>query len=278
MNTDRNIPFTKMEGTGNDFVVLDNRSLQLSEDEIKQLAPLICDRNFGVGSDGILALSAPQIDSVDYTMIFRNPDGSPAGMCGNGARCLALFADSLDDFEKPFKFNVHEQIYSASISDEQSVAISFPIETSIRKKTVDEQLLYEIYTGTEHIVIPVEDDKLANEDELKSMGHQLRYHNAFAPAGTNVNFINGKDSNHLKLQTYERGVEDLTLACGTGTIAAALVWHHLQQDKNPENSYSVETEGGALEVSFKFNKANQSYSNIKLKGPVHFVFSGTYLR
>lgn len=273
----RDIAFTKMQAAGNDFVVIDNRSKSFTKDEIISLAPNICDRKFGVGSDGILALFPPEYDKVDYTMFYRNPDGSNAGMCGNGARCIALFAYSIG-FDKQHRFNVHDNVYEASIQDSDSVIISFPMEASVIEKDIDGETLYAIHTGTEHTVKEITEAKLQHEDELVTEGKKLRYHEHFEPKGTNVNFICGTDSTNLKLQTYERGVEDLTLACGTGAIASALVWHHLQDNNTSARKYSVETKGGTLSVHFSFDRKTNTYNNIKLEGPAHFVFKGTFLQ
>lgn len=264
-----------MQGAGNDFVVLDNRSPHLSKKQLIELSPNICDRKYGVGSDGILALMPPEFDSTDYTMFYRNPDGSDAGMCGNGARCIALFAHSLG-FGTHQKFNVHNRVYEAEIKDDETVCISFPMEASIEENKIEGRKIYTIYTGTDHIVTAVGGNTLKNEDLLRKEGHQLRHHRQFQPRGTNVNFICGLNKTRLKLQTYERGVEDLTLACGTGAIAAALVWHYLQGEQS-EQKLAVETKGGTLSVYFSFNSTTQKYSNIKLEGPAHFVFTGKYI-
>lgn len=274
---DSYIPFTKMQGTGNDFVVLDNRKLELSAEEIAELAPDICDRKFGVGADGILALTPTQKKGLDYTMIYRNPDGSSAGMCGNGARCLALYAFSLG-FDAHHTFNVHDQIYEAEITGQNNVIISFPMKASVKEISVDDKEVYQIHTGTEHIVLPVDASKLEKDDELRYQGSTLRHHSRFQPKGTNVNFISGKNSTNLKLQTFERGVEDLTLACGTGAIASALIWHYLQEQNKDSCAYDVETRGGKLKIHFLFDQDSQTYSNIKLEGPAYFVFKGEFLR
>lgn len=265
-----------MQGAGNDFVVLDNRSVSLSKEKLIELAPEICDRKFGIGSDGLLALFPPSKQDADYTMFYRNPDGSDAGMCGNGARCLALFAHSLG-FDAEHHFNVHSQIYTAHVDDTDKVGVSFPMEASATERTLDGRQIYAIHTGTEHIVTTVDEDTLENEEALREMGEFLRYHSTFQPKGTNVNFICGVNKEQLKLQTYERGVEDLTLACGTGAIASALIWHY-QQEKSESSSeeYSVKTKGGTLNVYFSFNATKATYSNIKLEGPAHFVFEGQY--
>jgi diaminopimelate epimerase len=278
MNTQaHNISFTKMQAAGNDFVVIDNREERLTKDELISLAPAICDRKFGVGSDGILALLPPEFSNVDYTMFYRNPDGSDAGMCGNGARCIALFAHSLG-FDSHHAFNVHDNIYKANISGPNSVVISFPMEAVVEEKIVDDEKLYTIYTGTEHAVKTVDKKALNNEKELVRQGRRFRYHDQFEPKGTNVNFICGINSTSLELQTYERGVEDLTLACGTGAIASALVWHHLQDNNASSFQYLVKTKGGTLTIHFSFDPESNTYSNIKLEGPAHFVFQGTFLQ
>jgi diaminopimelate epimerase len=265
-----------MQAAGNDFIVLDNRSLKLSKADIIDLTPAICDRNFGVGSDGLLALFPPEKEEVDFTMFFRNPDGSDAGMCGNGARCMALLAYSLG-FGKAHKFNVHNKVYRAEIRFEDTVRISFPMEASAEEVEVEGNRCYAIHPGTEHLVTQIDEKSFEDEKHLREQGTLLRHHNLFRPKGTNVNFITGIDATHLKLQTFERGVEDLTLACGTGAIASALIWHHIQKAENAGvHMYRVETKGGTLTVYFTFNTNTRAYSNIKLEGPAHFVFNGEY--
>ncbi|MDR8390397.1 diaminopimelate epimerase [Aliifodinibius sp. S!AR15-10] len=276
MNIDK-IKFTKMQGAGNDFVVLDNRQYQFRMKDLIQMAPKLCDRKFGIGADGLLVLSNPQIDGLDYTMIYRNADGSDAGMCGNGARCLALFA-SRSGFDTDQRFNVHDNIYRAKVRSNDEVEVSFPIKTQIQKINLDDQSLYQVYTGTEHVVKQEhKEDKLNNENDLRKEGRHFRLHDHFQPIGTNVNFIYGSGEKELRIQTYERGVEDLTLACGTGAIASALVWHNIQhQNREAKSEYTVKAKGGKLSVEFAYNPTTNTYSDIKLKGKVHFVFTGEY--
>jgi len=269
------ISFTKMQGAGNDFVIIDNRSQQYSRQQLIELAPKICDRNFGVGADGIMALFPNDNESRAYTMFYRNPDGSDAGMCGNGARCMALFAHSLD-FDARHTFNVHKQTYEAEILSDHTARISFPMTASIEKLEVDNRTLYATYTGTEHIVCNVERPVLEKEEQLRKTGSRLRNHQRFAPKGTNVNFISGVNEKCLLLQTYERGVEDLTLACGTGAIASALVWHYQLESKSAEENIKVQTKGGSLNVHFSYDAKKDEYANIQLEGPAHFVFTGEY--
>ena len=265
-----------MQGTGNDFIVIDNRDNLITVDQVIELAPKMCNRRFGIGADGIILLDNPSDPALDYTMTYRNADGSNAGMCGNGARCLALFANNLG-LGSGFSFNVHNNIYEAEILDEDHVQISFPMETKIKKLIIkDQPTMYQSHPGTEHIALMVDEDDLKNEDHLKILGKKLRHANEFQPVGTNVNFICGQSTESLELQTYERGVEDLTPACGTGAIAAALTWHHIQEETVVKNNFNIHVKGGTLVVKFTYDKHDTSYKDIQLTGPAKQVFSGEY--
>lgn len=275
MNNEPNIPFTKMQGAGNDFVVIDNRDGRFTKQELITQTPDLCNRKFGIGADGLLVLLPAEHDEADYTMFYRNADGSDAGMCGNGARCLSLFAHKVG-FPEHHTFNVHDVLYEAAIEEKNSVQISFPFTTGIETTTIDGQEVLILHTGTEHIVLKVDDKQLEEEAELRMRGAKLRHHRHFEPKGTNVNFIYGNNDTTLKLQTYERGVEDLTLACGTGAIASALAWHFWQDLPGTDFDFEVLTKGGRLQVNFFFDPQEQTYSNIKLQGPAHFVFKGSY--
>jgi diaminopimelate epimerase len=170
---------------------------------------------------------------------------------------------------------VHEKVYKTTVKDE-SVEIEFPLETTVQEQIVAREALLNVYTNTEHVVYPVQQHELENEQVLVNQGQFFRNHQDFQPAGTNVNFITGMDKNNVWLQTYERGVENLTLACGTGAIAAALAWHHLQLANSGEYTYHVNVKGGTLLVHFSFDEENKMYKNIKLEGPAVFVFEGQY--
>jgi len=268
------LPFTKMHGAGNDFVLIDNRTLKLSNSELSELALSICDRKYGVGSDGIIALQFDETKKADLVMMYKNPDGSDAGMCGNGARCFASYAVTLGSPRK-FSFRVHDNIYKANVKKD-NVSISFPLTTKVSEQSVANEPLLNIYTNTEHIVCPVKAEELQEEQMLENKGRFFRSHSAFKPKGTNVNFISGKDKTTLSLQTYERGVEDLTLACGTGAIASALGWHYLQQEKSGKFKYTIHVKGGELTVHFSYSDKENTYKNIKLEGPASFVFEGQY--
>ncbi len=266
--------FTKMQGAGNDFILFDNRGVKMTEKELSNLAPALCNRKFGVGADGIIALQFDETKEADLVMLYKNPDGSDAGMCGNGARCFAAFAATLGSPNK-FTFRVHEKVYRASVK-KRSVVIYFPLETSVIEETVANEAILNIYTNTEHIVCPTQTHLLDEEQDLVARGRYLRNHPKFSPKGTNVNFVAGVDKNTLCLQTYERGVEDLTLACGTGAIASALGWHHLQQASAGSFKFKIKVKGGTLTVHFSFDTETKTYNNIKLEGPAAFVFEGQF--
>jgi len=275
MEGKEHIPFVKMQGTGNDFIVIDNRDSVYSREQVIELSSKICHRKYGVGADGLLALQQPVVDETDYEMLYRNADGSDAGMCGNGSRCLALFASSLG-MGNELKFSVHDRVYAAVVQSENRVEVQFPVSTKVREITVDGEEMLQVFTGTEHVAINVPRYKLEEEDELVDKGRKLRYHNFFMPKGTNTNFFCGVNEQEISVQTYERGVEDLTLACGTGAIASAIAWHHRQQLGYHKNEITVQTKGGELLVEFDYKPEKAAYTDIKLTGPAHFVCKGTY--
>jgi diaminopimelate epimerase len=268
-----------MEGAGNDFIVFDNRDAGFSLDEIISFTPDLCDRKFGIGADGILVLEAPRIDDVDYTMIYRNADGSDAGMCGNGSRCLAMFA-AHHGFSNKQTFNVHDAIYKAVVDKiEQEVSVSFPDVMAPKKLQIGKKKYLQVYTGTEHIVSFEDLDRLEEEDDLVDEGRFIRNHPVLNPPGTNVNFVCSDDPLSIFLQTYERGVEDLTLACGTGALASAIATHFIESGLEDivieDYEYTVNVKGGILKVSFRFDEETNTYTKLTLAGPAHFVFKGS---
>ncbi|MEX0594003.1 MAG: diaminopimelate epimerase [Balneolaceae bacterium] len=269
----RSLLFTKMEATGNDFVVVDNRNGQTSPDEWAALARRVSDRRFGIGSDGLILLE----ESVDggLTMHYKNPDGSDAGMCGNGGRCFVRFALERG-YDEPVRFRVHDKEYTGHVTDNETIRLDFPLETGVEPVRVDGENLYRVYTNTEHLVVPVRLAQLQEEEKLVKRGRALRNHPAFAPKGTNVNFIAGNRAEQVNLQTYERGVEALTLACGTGAIASALAWHQLKGGDDGEQSCRVEARGGVLKVCFRFSDNGDQYDRISLEGPARTVFTGSF--
>ena len=266
------IHFHKMEGAGNDFIVIDNFEYNFSIEQIISMAPSLCDRKFGIGADGIMALHPPQQDGLDYTMIYRNADGSDAGMCGNGSRCLAVFAAN-KGLGTSLSFNVHDAIYKAEVNGEYA-SISFPDVQQPKQISVQQQDLIQVFTGTEHVVSMDTAELLENENELRKKGKSIRLDDTFSPNGTNVNFVCSHSDSKIQLQTFEKGVEDLTLACGTGAIAAAISSHHLHTPNSSSGDYTVQVKGGVLGISFNYDEQSKTYTNVYLNGPGTFVFEG----
>ncbi len=263
-----------MQGAGNDFVVFDNRTTGLSLDDIIQLTPKLCDRRFGIGADGLLVLHPNPIPGAAFEMIYRNADGSDAGMCGNGARCMALFA-SMHGYGTQFSFHVHEVIYRADVDREQHhVAIYFPIQAELELKTVGEfPDFYQTYTGTDHVVIPLPSITDLNKNTLFAQSRAMRYQQEINPRGTNVNYFVPETTHKIRVETYERGVEDFTLACGTGAIASALTFAETSNLTDGTHRIDVQCAGGLLAVQFQ--KENQHYHSIILSGPAFEVFQGS---
>ncbi len=262
------LPFHKMNGAGNDFVVIDNRSLDfhLTREQIARL----CDRQRGVGADGLLAVE-PSEKGADYKFRYYNADGGEAEMCGNGARCFGKFVSQLSGGTPSVTFETIAGTLSAEILGENvRIAMSDPVDLTMNLDLSIEGLsnpVHSINTGVPHAVVFVDD--LSGFDVLK-YGAALRYHSHFSPNGTNANFVQVIDKQHIAIRTYERGVEGETLACGTGMTACALI-HHLLTD-SPSPVY-VDVQGGeTLEIGFEKNAS--SFSNVTLTGPADFVFDG----
>jgi diaminopimelate epimerase len=266
------IPCRKIPAAGNEFVLIENRSNAVAGNVPAGLARRVSDRKFGIGSDGLILLE--DHGGGELIMHYKNPDGSDAGMCGNGARCFVKFAHSLG-FGNEISFRVHDKSYNGSLKGEQ-IVIEFPLTTKVKTLELDGETLYQVYTNTEHVVCPVSPEFLEEEKKLVDKGRFLRNHKAFSPKGTNVNFMSGTAEREVELQTYERGVEDLTLACGTGAIATALAWHHQSKGNPGRNTMDVQVKGGTLFVHFTFQTSTKEYQKISLEGPAVTVFEGTY--
>ncbi|OZC04126.1 diaminopimelate epimerase [Rubricoccus marinus] len=290
------VPFTKMNGAGNDFVVLDNRFLRFSEAELEALARRVCPRWTGVGADGLLALDPPEAASgdgaaegdasggTDFRMRYRNADGSLATMCGNGARCLARFAaraglgrDTPEGTRLAFMTDGGR--YTARVTPEADAPASVMLDVPSPRgfgasgATSDLGDVHQIWTGTEHAVVFVEDVDAA---PVATEGERLRHDPAFAPAGTNVNFVqraaaSGARGERIRVRTFEKGVEAETLACGTGAMAAALV-ARLAGGVDAD-SIAVEMPGGTLGVGFQV--VDGEVRGLTLSGPAEFVYEGT---
>ena len=266
----KTLHFWKMNGAGNDFVMLDNRdlSLRLNKEQIASL----CDRHRGVGADGLL-LVEPASDGGDFKMRYYNADGGEAEMCGNGARCFGRFVNLLHKNSlKSVRFETLAGLISAEFEGDQvRINMSAPhsLKLSQSLSVAGQQLtVHSVNTGVPHAVVFVDD--LENVD-VRKLGAGLRYHDAFAPKGTNANFAKVTGPNSISIRTYERGVEDETLACGTGMVACGLIHHELSGASSP---VSVKVKGGdTLRIGFTETQPQQ-FENVTLFGPADFVFEG----
>ena len=261
------VDFTKMNGAGNDFVLIDNRKigLQLSQEQIKY----ICDRQRGIGADGIMLLRNA-VGEADLGWDFYNQDGSEGEMCGNGARCFARFAQSKLKSSDTISFETLAGIIQAKLQGENAIINLTPPE-NLR---IDDHIstshgeleIHSVNTGVPHAVLFVED---ADKSMVSKLGKEIRHHDHYSPAGTNVNFVQLTGDNSIHVRTYERGVGE-TLACGTGVTASALITAKLHGYASP---ISVQVLGGEnLSVDFETN--GNSFKNVKLTGPAEFVFTG----
>jgi diaminopimelate epimerase len=263
------LPFTKMSGAGNDFVVIDNRARRydLSPAQIARL----CDRHFGIGADGILAVEPALDTTADFQMRYYNADGGEAEMCGNGARCFARFVQSMPRSNSDrVRFSTPAGlIEGAYLGSEIRVNLTTPTEIKLRQRANfgwGEIEYHFMNTGVPHVVIDVSD---AEKVEVVAQGRTIRRSPIF-PRGTNVNFVQVVDAQNLIVRTYERGVEDETLACGTGVTAAALLVHLVRGLALP---LRVKVRGGdVLSVGAKVN--GDTFSEVTLTGPAVETFCG----
>lgn len=254
------ITFYKYQGTGNDFIIIDNRNneISLSTDAIKKM----CNRRFGIGADGLMLLNLKE--GYDFEMKYYNSDGSESSMCGNGGRCLVKFAQHIGMKAKKnlYRFAAIDGEHEATIEDNNWVHLRMKDVQGIKRWLGDSVL----DTGSPHYIKPSGD--VRNKNVFKE-GRAIRYNDEFAEQGINVNFVEEEDG-EIFVRTYERGVENETLSCGTGVTAAALVFAH---NENGFNRVDVRTLGGRLAVEFD-KVSEDSFKNIWLCGPAEFVFKG----
>lgn len=257
----RTLTFYKYQGAGNDFVMIDNREGaydNLTEKDIK----FLCDRNFGIGSDGLIALTPAA--EADFTMAYHNSDGRRATMCGNGGRCAARFARDIGLSGDTMSFEAADGLHRASIGPDGNVQLAMrdcAIPGEPRKG------VHFIDTGSPHLVLFVPDTSAV---DVPRQGASLRHNSALSPHGANVNFCQPINDTKLRIRTFERGVEAETLACGTGSVAAAITAHHTGAVKS--NQIEIETLGGRLCVTFEIG--GSQYRNVVLAGPARRVFEG----
>ncbi|MBN8825216.1 MULTISPECIES: diaminopimelate epimerase [unclassified Spirosoma] len=251
--------FYKYQGTGNDFVMIDDRNQTFPASD-QALVERICHRRFGVGADGLILLQNDP--AYDFRMVYFNADGAEGSMCGNGGRCIVRFAHDLGLFEKETRFLAVDGEHTAVVS-EAEIFLKMSNVSGIENRGG----LTFLNTGSPHVVQFVDD---LESLDVVAEGRAIRYDTRFQPGGTNVNFAQVIDEHTLYVRTYERGVEDETYSCGTGVTAVALVAHHLLGRTNP---ISIRTMGGNLRVSFD-PTGKEQFENIHLIGPAKRVFTG----
>jgi diaminopimelate epimerase len=272
----KKIYFTKMVASGNDFVIVEQRKYN----SIRKPGPFaveICDKKYGVGADGLLILEKSR--KADIRMRIFNPDGSEPQMCGNGIRCAALYSVRRKKQETRGKIKIETKVglieaivgenkaeVKVRMTEPKGIRLDLPIK--IAKRGINANF---INTGVPHVVIFVEGiDKI----DVVDIGRQIRFYKIFQPAGTNVDFVQIIDDNNVKLRTYERGVEDETLACGTGAVASALIYA-TGNGQQATRIINVYTKGGEI-LRVEFNKINDKFKNIWLEGKARIVYTGVY--
>jgi len=271
--------FTKMNGAGNDFVMIDNRSgeVRLQPEQIVE----ICDRHRGVGADGVLLLENGS-NGADFRMRYYNRDGGEAEMCGNGARCFARFANKIAGAPEKISFQTPAGLIRGELRDEL-VTLQMTDPKDLRlgiELTANGEIErgHFINSGVPHVVVPV---SKVDDVDVRPRGEAIRRHQMFSPAGANVNFIEKAGARKILLRTYERGVEDETLACGTGVVASALIFAATEKVDGPI-SVTVRS-GSELNVDFKralpavasAEAGGEKFTNVTLTGPAEFAFEGT---
>ncbi|MDT0688307.1 diaminopimelate epimerase [Salegentibacter sp. F188] len=257
------IQFYKYQGTGNDFVMIDNRQELLSKKDTK-IVKRLCDRKFGIGADGLILLENPDAEGDDFKMLYFNSDGNESSMCGNGGRCLVAFAKFLGVIEDEAVFTAVDGPHKATVSDGM---------VSLQMQNVEEIRKFGnvcfLNTGSPHHVVFTKNVK---DLKVKEEGAAIRYSDVYMNnGGTNVNFVEAEENDTFLVRTYERGVEDETLSCGTGVTAVAIAAN--ASGRTNGNTIRLIVPGGELSVSFEKKEEGQ-YENIWLTGPAEQVFKG----
>lgn len=256
-----NFSFYKYQGTGNDFVVVDNRTLFFEKDQA-DFIKLCCDRKFGIGADGLILLE--NHSTADFKMVYFNADGHQSSMCGNGGRCIVHFAKHLGIIDRHATFEAIDGLHKAEVLDDNIISLKMNDVDNIEQ--IGDGLF--LNTGSPHHVAIVKD--LQNFD-VYLQGKELR-HNCYGKAGANINFVEQKNDDTFAVRTYERGVENETLSCGTGVTAVAVAM--FDKGLTDRSRVNLETPGGTLTVSF--TKKENCYENIYLTAHVGLVFKGTW--
>ncbi|WP_300440787.1 diaminopimelate epimerase [Christiangramia sp.] len=257
------LTFFKYQGTGNDFVMVDNRDNKLTKNDTK-LVNHLCDRKFGIGADGLILLENSEDPEDDFKMVYFNADGNESSMCGNGGRCLVAFAKSLGIIENSARFTAIDGSHEATVNEEGIVSLKMK---NVEEISENEDFIF-LDTGSPHHVIFT---KNISEINIKNIGSEIRYSERYKlNKGTNVNFVEPISTDTFSVRTYERGVEDETLSCGTGVTAVALAAFRASMTNS--NTVKLVTPGGELSVNFK--NTENGFSDVWLSGPAESVFKG----
>ncbi|AWM12908.1 diaminopimelate epimerase [Flavobacterium sediminis] len=254
------LTFYKYQGTGNDFVMVDNRQDIFPKNDTKLVAQL-CDRRFGIGADGLILLE--NHSEYNFKMVYYNSDGNESTMCGNGGRCLVAFAKQLGIVSDKAEFEAIDGYHFASVSADDIVSLQMIDVDTV--KITDEYTF--LNTGSPHHIEFVSN---VRDVDVKKEGAEIRYSDRYGKAGSNINFVSPLANGKFAVRTYERGVEDETLSCGTGVTAVAIALY--SNKKTVANIVKLQVEGGDLSVSFK--EENGKFHDVFLIGPAKFVFKG----
>ncbi len=275
----KKLHFFKLQASGNDFVLIENRRLEFRTQKLKMLSKRLCQRKFGVGADGLLVIEPSKRD--DFSMRIFNPDGSEAEMCGNGARCTALWA-AVFKKKNYVKFSTKAGVIESKIEGDINklcwygnvmikmgnpfgLSLGFPINIGGKKIKVNY-----INTGVPHTIVFVEGLEKIDVEEI---GRKIRYHRKFMPSGTNVDFVEVVDERMIKIRTYERGIETETLACGTGVVASAIISSYHLGLEGLHFRFKVLTRSGDT-LGVYFTRCSGRINDVWLKGRAYFVYSG----
>lgn len=263
------IQFSKMSGSGNDFIVIDNRDRVVDDLDLPQFITAVCRRKMSVGADGLILIEPSE--KADFRWRFYNSDGSRVEMCGNGARCAARFAYVNGIAGQNLTFETDAGIVSGQV-DADRAKVKMPDPTDLRLDYAIEMAtgsldVSSINTGVPHVVIMKDS---VDDVDVFGLGREIRNHAIFAPAGTNVNFISQRGAGNLAIRTYERGVEDETLACGTGSIAGALVSSKKLGWTSPINLVTRSSET----LTIHFTESNGLFNDVYLEGDARMIYTG----
>ena len=256
----KELQFYKYQGTGNDFILLDNRNLHFDKSDTAYVKHL-CDRRFGIGADGLILLE--NHSDLDFRMVYYNSDGNESSMCGNGGRCIVAFAHNIGVISDHAVFEAIDGVHQAKIAGQ---IIRLQMQDVRHVQEFNDHVF--LNTGSPH---HVQFESAIDEFDIQTKGSSIRYGEPYNAEGCNVNFVKKIKDDKFRVRTYERGVEGETLSCGTGVTAVAIAMHFLKE--TTKTSVELQVQGGKLTVAFDYE--NGVYSNVWLIGPATFVFKGT---